>query len=303
MYTGASNFVEGVDWVFKLILGISIFFLILITALMIYFSIRYNRKRHPKPVQIKDNAFLEITWITIPTILVILMFYYGYSAFQPMIWVPKDSMQVKVIGRMWEWSFEYPGGRMANELVLPINKPVKLNLHAVDVIHGFAIPDFRVKEDAVPGQDNYLWFKPQKIGVYEIFCSAYCGVRHSYMGSKVRVVTEDEFKKWMTSLPLASDEPEGLTILKKNACTGCHSLDGSKLVSTSFKGIYGKKETVTTGGKSRQVTVDEQYLKISVFEPDADIVNGYQKGIMKSYKGLISDEEMNKITEYLKTLK
>ena len=110
MYTGASNFVEGVDWVFKLIIGFGFFFLILLTAVMIWFAIRYNRKRHPRAEQMKDNIALEITWITIPTILVIFMFYYGYSAFQPMIWVPRDSMQVKVIGRMWQWSFEYPGG-------------------------------------------------------------------------------------------------------------------------------------------------------------------------------------------------
>ena len=303
MYTGASNFVEGVDWVFKLIFGIGFFFLFLITGMMIYFPIRYNRKRHPKAEQIKDNIALEIAWITIPTIIVILMFYYGYAAFQPMIWVPRDSMQVKVTGRMWQWSFEYPGGRQANELVLPINQPVKLNLHSVDVIHGFSIPDFRVKEDVVPGKDNYMWFKPQRLGDYEIFCTAYCGVRHSYMGSKVRVVTQKDFTHWLAALPLASAEPEGLTILKKNACIGCHSMDGSKLVSVSFKGLFGKTETVITNGKQRKVMVDDTYIIASVYEPDKDIVFGYQKGIMKSYKGLIKEDEMKKIIDYLKTLK
>ena len=303
MYTGASNFVEGVDWVFKLIFGISFFFLLLITGLMIYFIIRYSRKRHPKAEQIKDNLALEITWITIPTILVIFLFYYGYAAFQPMIWVPKNAMQVKVIGRMWQWNFEYPGGRQANELVLPINEPVKLNLHSVDVIHGFSIPGFRVMEDVVPGKNIYLWFKPQILGDYEIFCTAYCGVRHSYMGTKVRVVMLPEFTRWLATLPLASAEPEGLTILKKNACIGCHSTDGSKLVSVSFKGMYGKSETVMTNGKERKITIDDPYITTSVMEPDKDIVAGYQKGIMKSYNGLIKEDEMKKIIEYLKTLK
>jgi cytochrome c oxidase subunit 2 len=303
MYTGASNFVEGVDWVFKLILGTGFFFLVLITGLMIYFAIRYSRKRHPKAEQIKDNMALEITWITIPTILVMVMFYYGYAAFQPMIWVPQDSMQVNVTGRMWQWSFEYPGGRQANELVLPINKAVKLNLHSVDVIHGFSIPDFRVKEDVVPGKDNYLWFKPQKLGDYEIFCTAYCGVRHSYMGSKVRIVTQKYFMQWLTTLKLASEEPEGLTILKKNACIGCHSIDGSKLLSVTFKGMYGKTETVITNGNQRTVTIDDPYFISSVNEPDKDIVAGYQKGIMKSYSGLIKEDEIKKVIDYLKTLK
>jgi cytochrome c oxidase subunit 2 len=301
--TGASNFVEGVDWVFKLLFGISFFFLLLITTTMIYFVVRYNRRRHPKAIQVKDSTVLEITWITIPVILVIFLFYFGYSAFQPMIWVPKNAMQVKVIGRMWQWSFEYPGSKVANELVLPLNDPVKLNLHSEDVIHGFSIPAFRVKEDVVPGKNNYMWFTPQRIGEYEIFCTAYCGVRHSYMGTKVRVVTPREFLLWLKTLKVASAEPEGLTIMKKNACIGCHSLDGSKLVSVTFKGLYEKTENVTTDGVERKVKVDDDYITTSILDPDKDIVVGYSKGIMKPYKGIIKDDDIKKIIEYMKTLK
>jgi len=301
--SGSSNFVEGVDWVFKLLFGISFFFLLLITATMIYFVVRYNRKRHPKAVQVKDSKVLEVTWITIPVILVLFLFYFGYTAFQPMIWVPKDAMHVKVIGRMWQWSFEYPGSKVANELVLPLNKPVKLDLHSEDVIHGFSIPAFRVKEDVVPGKNNYMWFTPQRTGEYEIFCTAYCGVRHSYMGTKVRVVTPMEFFIWLKTLKAASAEPEGLMIMKKNACIGCHSLDGSKLVSVTFKGLYGKTETVTTNGTERKVKVNDDYIVTSIYDPDKDIVVGYSKGIMRPYKGIIKDDEIKKIIEYLKTLK
>jgi cytochrome c oxidase subunit II len=303
MYNGASNFVEGVDWVFKLIFGFSFFFLFLITGAMIYFAIRYNRKRNPKPVQVKYRAYLEITWITVPTILVIFLFYYGFTAYQPMLWAPRDAMQVKVIGRMWQWSFEYPGGRQSQELVLPINEAVRLNLHSVDVIHGFFIPDFRVKQDVVPGKNNFMWFRPQKLGSYEILCTAYCGLRHSYMGSKVRVVDKEQFTKWVATLPLASAEPEGLTLLKKNACIGCHSIDGTKLVSVSFRGLFGKTETVVTKGVERKVRIDEAYIITAIYEPDLDIAHGYNKGIMKSYKGLIKEEDANKIITYIKTLK
>ncbi|MCX6244254.1 MAG: cytochrome c oxidase subunit II [Bacteroidetes bacterium] len=303
MNTGASNFVEGVDWVFKLLFGISAFFLIVITAMMIFFVIRYNRKRHPKAVQIKDNMALEITWITIPVIIVLFLFYYGFSAFQPMIWVPKDAMKVKVIGKMWQWSFEYPGNKVADTLVLPLNRPVKLDLVSVDVIHGFSIPAFRVKEDVVPGKNNYMWFTPQQTGNFEIFCTAYCGVRHSYMGTKVRVVTPRQYDQWLASVKVASEEPGGLQVLKKNACTGCHSLDGSKLVSASFKGLYGKTETVVTNGTERKVKVDDEYITTSIYEPDKDLVSGYSKGIMKSYKGIVKEDEAKMIIEYLKTLK
>jgi cytochrome c oxidase subunit II len=303
MVSNASNFVEGVDWVFKLIIGTGIFFLVLITAAMIYFVIRYNRKRHPKAEQIRDYLALEITWITIPAILVIFMFFYGFAAYQPMLWVPKNAMQIKVTGRMWQWSFEYPGNKESTVLVVPLNKPVKLNLYSADVIHGFSIPAFRVKQDVVPGKDNYMWFRAERLGEYEVFCTAYCGLRHAYMGTQVRVVSEADFEKWLAGIVSNAADPVGLQVIRKNGCVGCHSLDGSKMVSVTFKGLYGKSEKVLTGGTERQVTVDDEYLRTSVFDPDKDIVSGYPKGVMKSYKGIITDDEMNKGIEYLKTIK
>ncbi len=303
MAPNASNFVEGVDWVFKLIIGISFFFLILITATMVFFVIRYNKKRHPKAEQIKDNILLEITWTGIPIIIVLFMFYYGFAAYQPMIWVPRDAMQVKVIGRMWKWGFEYAGNRESTVLVLPLNKPVKLNLHSEDVIHGFFIPSFRVKQDVVPGKNNYMWFKPGLLGEYEIFCTAYCGVRHSYMGTKVRIVPEAEFVKWLATLPITTEEPLGLQLLKKNGCIGCHSVDGTRLVSVTFKGLYGKEENVLTNGFQHSVPVNDDYIRSSVYDPNRDIVVGYPKGVMKTYKGLVSDDDLKKIIDYLKKLK
>jgi len=299
----ASNFTEGVDLAFKVIFGISIFFLVGITTVMIWFVIRYRRSKHPKAIQFKDNNILEVTWTVIPLLLVLLMFYYGYIAFSPQRNVPKDAMPVTVISKMWTWSFEYEGGKESDVLVVPLNKPVKLNLTSLDVIHSLYIPAFRIKEDCVPGKDNYMWFIGQREGEYEILCTEYCGLRHSYMEAKAKVVPEAEFQRWLKELPNKAEEPEGLTILKKNACTGCHSIDGSKLVSSSFKGLYGKTETVITDGKERQVTIDEAYLKTSIYEPDKDLVKGLPKGVMKSYKTLISEEEMNKVIEYIKTIK
>jgi len=299
----ASNFVEGVDLAFKVIFGISIFFLVGITAVMVYFVLRYRRSKHPKAVQIKDNNILEITWTVVPLLLVLLMFYYGYIAFTPQRIVPKDAMPVKVISKMWSWSFEYQGGKESDILVVPLNKPVNLILTSLDVIHSLYIPAFRIKEDCVPGKENYMWFIGQQEGEYEILCAEYCGLRHSYIESKVKVVSEADFQKWLKELPVKAAEPEGLTILKKNACTGCHSLDGTKLVSSSFKGLYGKTETVITDGMERQVVVDDAYIITSIYEPDKDLSKGYPKGLMKTYKGLINDEEMNKIIEYLKTIK
>jgi cytochrome c oxidase subunit 2 len=300
---GASNFVEGVDLAFKIIFGISLFFLVGITTVMLYFVIRYNRKRHPHALQIKDNIILEITWITIPLILVLLMFYYGYVAFSPMRNVPKDAIPITVIGKMWVWTFEYEGGKQSPVLVVPINKAVKLNLHSEDVIHSLYIPAFRIKEDVVPGKKNYMWFIAQQPGEYDVLCTVYCGLRHSYMETKTKVVSEAEYAAWLKALPEKTHEPEGLSILKKNGCTGCHSIDGSKIVSASFKGLYGKTEKVMTNGTERTITVDDEYIKSSVYDPDKDVVVGFQKGIMKTYKGIVSEDEMNKIIDYFKSIR
>jgi len=180
MFEGASNFAKGVDSAFLFIFAISIFFLVGISIIMIWFMIRYNRKKHPKAVQIKDNMKLEIAWTIIPFILVMMMFYYGYVVFKPMRIVPEDAMEVNVTGRMWSWTFEYANGKITNELVLPIGKAVKLNLYSPDVIHSLYIPAFRIKEDLVPGKENYMWFIPNIEGSYEILCSEYWCLLKSY---------------------------------------------------------------------------------------------------------------------------
>jgi cytochrome c oxidase subunit 2 len=146
-----------------------------------------------------------------------------------------------------------------------------------------------------------MWFIPELEGSYDILCAEYCGVRHSYMESKVHVVSQSEFDKWYAKVPVKKVEHEGVAILKNNACNGCHSLDGSMLVSTSFKGLYGKKETVVTDGVERQITVDDAYIRESILDPNKDIVKGFNKGIMRSYKGVINDADINKIIDYLKS--
>ena len=123
------------------------------------------------------------------------------------------------------------------------------------------------------------------------------------METKARVVSEAEYAAWLKALPEKSNEPEGLVILKKNACTGCHSIDGTKIVSASFKGLYGKTEKVTTDGKERSVTVDDAYIRSSVYDPDKDLVVGFQKGIMKTYKGIVTEDDMTRIIEYFKSIK
>jgi cytochrome c oxidase subunit 2 len=268
--------------------------------------IRYNKKRNPKPKDVKDNSKLEILWTVVPTILVLIMFYYGWIGYTPMRKVPNGAITVKATGMMWTWDFEYENGKRSNTLVVPLGKPVKLELYSPDVLHSLYIPAFRIKEDVVPGVKNMMWFQSDKIGEYDILCAEYCGVRHSYMLSKVIVKPENEFVEWYQQVTdtAAALEPVGLQVLKKNACMTCHSMDGSKIVGPSFKAIMGKSEKVKdASGKVSTITVDEAYIKTSIFEPDLQIVDGYNKGLMISYKDRINEEEIKEIVKYLETLK
>src|SRR4030043_130900 len=184
--TGLSG--EVVDQVFFYILAITIFLLGLITFLMVYFVIRYRKERNPQPSDIHENAWLEIIWTVVPTLLVLTMFYYGLTGFNFLKKVPVDAMKVKGIARQWSWLFEYENGIKSTELKVPVGKPVKLLLTSQDVIHGFYAPAFRIKQDAVPGMETYLWFQPTETGVFDVMCSQYCGLEHAHMFSKIIVI-------------------------------------------------------------------------------------------------------------------
>lgn len=197
MFDGVSSFVESVDGAFLFTIIVSVFFLALNTSLMLYFVIKYSRKRNPKAVNVHSNATLEVTWTVIPTILVLLMFWYGWVGYKEMVNIPEDAFPVEVTAQMWKWQFTYEDGRQTDSLYVPVNTPVKLTFHSNDVNHSFFIPKFRLKKDVFPGRERTAWFIVDQIGEYNIVCAEYCGMNHSYMYTKVFVMPEDEFKNWM----------------------------------------------------------------------------------------------------------
>ncbi|MFC0878143.1 cytochrome c oxidase subunit II [Saccharicrinis sp. FJH2] len=305
MFSGASNLAEGVDRTFIFIFSVAFLFIIGITIFMIYTVIHFNRKKNKPARQFTGNVKLEVIWTVIPLILVLIMFYYGWKGFAPMRKVPKGAMEITAIGRMWEWEFDYGNGKKSKDLVVPLNKPVKLNLVSEDVNHSLFIPAFRVKEDVVPGYDNYLWFTPTYIGNYDVLCAEYCGLLHSNMLAKAKVVSQEDYDNWFSNLAAVDTtkaENNGLAILKKNGCLACHSLDGSKLVGPSFKGLYGHDAVVITDQGEQTIKALDDYIKSSIYEPNKEIVKGYNKGLMQSYKDIISEDEVAQITEYLKTI-
>lgn len=301
MKTGASTFAQGVDLSFYIITGISIFFLIGITIVMIFFVFRYSKKRNPVATNIKDNISLEIIWTLIPTILVLIMFWYGWMGYKPMRQVPENAIEITAYGQMWRFSFEYPDGRITDTLFVPVNQPVKLNLVSRDVLHSFYVPAFRVKEDMVPGRTNFLWFEANREGRFDVLCAEYCGLMHSKMLSTVRVMSEAEYNTWSAE-DFDTGEHAGFVLLRNNACISCHSLDGTRIVGPSFKGVYGRTQNVETDGVLREIVVDDDYIIRSIYEPNADIVEGYGANLMISYKDILSPEQIAEIIDYLKTL-
>lgn len=304
--TGLSD--EIVQNIFLYIAVISVSILVLITFLMIYFTLRYHRKRNPLPEDIRGNLWLEILWTVIPTLLVLSMFYYGWTGFRILKQVPEGALKVKVSARTWSWLFEYENGSKTTELTIPVGKPIHLQLTSQDVIHSFYVPAFRVKQDAVPGMTTALWFRARETGTYDVLCAEYCGQQHAYMLTKVRVLSEEEFNRWYDEKgrELKIEKPIGaalgVRLVQEKGCLACHSTDGTPRVGPTLKGLFGKTITVITEGKERQLRVDEEYLRKSLLEPNTDVVKGFPP-IMPTQKGVSNEEEIMAMLHYMKELK
>lgn len=309
-YNPASVFNQDVDFSFYLIFIISIICLVGITGFMIFSVIKYSRKNNPKPSNLEGHTGLEIVWTIIPTILVMFIFYFGMQGFLKMRNVPEDAMEIKVDAGMWWWKFTYPNGleqNTAQGLTVPADTPIYLPLHSNDVIHSFYVPAFRVKMDVVPkaagAKDNYTWFEASQIGDFDLFCAEYCGINHSQMISKVHVLTKPDFQAWLDEQSAGfikqQAENPGKALLMSKGCFACHSSDGSTLIGPSFKGIYGKTETVVSNGVEREITINDEYIRQSIMEPSKDIVKGYQP-LMPPLP--LTAEEIDAIIEHIKEL-
>lgn len=288
---------QAVDPVFIWITGVSAVLLLGITLVTLWFVVRYHRSRAPEPASQSDgNLWLEIAWTAISTLLVMAMFYYGWAGYLALRNVPRDALHVTATARMWSWSFTYDNGKTSPKLYVPVGKPVEVQIVSLDVLHGFYIPAFRIKRDAVPGMKNHAWFVAPKTGSYDLFCSSYCGTGHSAMISTVEAVSEAEFSAWLQKAP--ARKGLGMEVLQKYGCLACHSLDGVKKIGPTFKGTWGHTVTVITNGIERTLPVDEAYVRRSLQEPNADVVKNYRP-IMPKYNQL-KEEEIKAIIESLK---
>jgi len=305
----ASDFVSTYNLSFWFITGISLLLLIGLTITMLWFVYRYNKKRNKVASQIEGSTKLEVVWTVIPILLALAMFNFGWAGWKPLSKPPEDAMTVTSIARMWNFSFTYANGKQSPELKVPINTPVKINLISLDVIHSLFIPAFRIKSDMIPGRQKEMWFLPKAEGKYDIFCAEYCGLQHSFMRSSVTVMTQDKFDEWYidtTRVSVVTTETgpgaEGEAIMRVQGCFACHSTDGTRIIGPSYLNLYGEQQTVVRDGKEVIINVNEEYVKKAIFDPNSETVKGFQKNLMQSYEGILTNEDVTKIIEYLKSL-
>lgn len=289
---------QGVDAAFMFIFWISLLMLVGITLTMLWFLFRYHRSRAPRPTsEVDQNVPLEIVWTVIPTILVGLMFWYGWAGYLALRNVPEGAMPVTATARMWSWNFSYENGKTSDKLWVPAGRPIKVTLNSVDVLHSFYVPAFRIKRDMVPEMDNYVWFIAEKPGSYDIFCAEYCGVAHADMITTVEALPQHEFDEWYQGKERLDHRDKVRALFNRYGCLGCHSLDGSEMTGPTLQGVWNRPVVVLKNGEEQTLTADEDYLRRAILQPGADTVKGYPP-VMPSYQGQISDDELHEMLEY-----
>lgn len=272
---------------------------------MIYFAVKYKRKsQNDKTAYITHDTRLEVLWSVIPLVIFLLVFAWGWIIYNDMRTMPKNALEIQVTGKQWAWTAEYKNGVKSTEVVVPVNKDVKIVLASEDVIHSFYVPSFRIKQDAVPGRYTALWFNAEKLGEFYVFCTEYCGTSHSGMVTKLKVVSQEDFNKWLIAesevglLPMAQ---RGEKFFQTRACGSCHNVDNPAVkIGPSLFQRWGKDSVQDDGSK---ILFDENHVRESIMQPQAHIAVGFAKpSPMPSFQGQLSEAELSALIEYIKGL-
>ncbi len=292
----ASTFAPQVDGVYFFHLAVAAFFTLLILVLVIYFSLRYSRKRNRHPQNVEASNTIEIAFIVALFFLTMVMGAWGTRIYIDEYVVPQGAMEIHVIAKQWMWKTQHPEGqREINALHIPIGRPIRLVMNSQDVIHSFFIPAFRVKRDVVPGRYNEMWFQATTPGDYHLFCAEYCGSNHSAMIGTITVMEPAAYQRWLAGT--SADEPpvrSGEKLFAQFACNTCHGQRAPTLA-----GMYGRKVTLDTG---QTLIAGDPYIRESILNPSAKIVAGFPP-IMPTYQGQITEEQLMNLMTYIKTLK
>jgi cytochrome c oxidase subunit II len=299
----ASTIAARTDGLLFFLLAVTTFFVLLIAGLILYFMIRYRRRSEDEvPAGIHGSLVLESVWTVIPFLISLVIFFWGASIFASLTRPPDDALQVNVVGKQWMWKVQHMNGRREiNELHMPIGRPVRVTMTSEDVIHSFYVPAFRTKQDAVPGRYTWMWFEAIKPGTYHLFCAEYCGTLHSGMIGRVVAMEPAAFQAWLAGSG-AGDAPvsaaaAGEAVFTRTGCPSCHRAEPDAR-GPALAGLLGSTVKLRGG---RTLVADEGYVRESIFNPSAKVVDGFEP-IMPTYQGLLGEEDVMQLIAYLKSL-
>jgi cytochrome c oxidase subunit II len=295
----ASSMAGNVDALYVFLLTLSLFMSVAIFTLILVFAIRFRRRPGVEAEQIEGSHKLEITWSIVPLFIFLFIFGWGAVIYFQERTPPQDAATVYVVAKQWMWKLEHEEGpREINQLHVPVGRDVKLIMTSQDVIHSFYVPAFRIKQDVLPGRYTTLWFKATKPGTYHLFCAEYCGTQHSGMVGEVIVMEPAQYQAWLGGGASAgSMASNGQALFQQLGCSTCHRSD-TQGRGPDLTGVFGSKVLLDDG---RTVVADESYVRESILVPTAKVVNGF-KPIMPVFQGLVSEEQLNSLVAYVKSL-
>jgi cytochrome c oxidase subunit 2 len=294
----ASSMAGQVDAIYIFLLVVCGMVAVLVFTCLLYFAARYRNRAGVEAEQIDGSTPLELTWSIIPLCVFMVFFAWGAIVFFKQRTPPRDATEVYVVAKQWMWKLEHAEGqREINELHVPVGRDVKLIMTSQDVIHSFYVPVFRMKQDVLPGRYTVAWFRATKPGTYHLFCAEYCGTQHSGMIGSIVVMEPAQYEAWMNGGPAGPLSVTGEKIFAELGCSTCHRTD-TQGRGPNLQGVFGKPVLLEDG---RTVVADENYVRESILDPGAKIVNGF-KPVMPTFQGLVSEEQLNALVAYVKSL-
>jgi cytochrome c oxidase subunit 2 len=295
----ASTVAPAVDGVYIFASAVAAFFTALIFVLIVFLALYYRkgavRDRSPK----HGGAWiLETTWIVIPFVIVMVLFFWGAVVFVKAQQSPPNALEVQVIGKQWMWKIQHPQGRREiNTLHVPRGTPVRLRMISEDVIHSFFIPAFRVKRDVLPGRYGQLWFEATRPGVYHLYCAEYCGTDHADMRGSVIVMEPSEYAAWVAASEELVPQVAGGRLFEQLRCNTCHH-GGEDARGPDLRRAFGRSVELEGGGSD---VVDAGYIRESILRPQAKIHVGYEP-IMPTFENQLDEEQIFLLVEYIRSL-
>jgi cytochrome c oxidase subunit 2 len=306
--TAGSTQAEQIDTLYDVLLIVSVPIFVLVMTVAIYCVIAFRAKPGEKGdgAHIHGNTKLEIIWVTIPFIIVSALAIYGWVVLDDIEAAQENELVVNVTGQQFAWSFDYPEENVkSNELVLPVDRPVHFEIHAVDVLHSFWVPGFRMKQDAVPGIDTETRVTPNEEGTYEVVCAELCGIGHATMRQQVRVVPVAEWEAWVEDRREGGAAPEegesplaaGREIFISAGCNACHTLSDADATSQVGPDLNELADVAEDRDPQQNA---EEYVRESIVNPPASVVEGYSGDTMPAnYDDQLTPEEIDTLVEYL----